>query len=621
MLCKTTMRAALAHVLGTVGIVGAFGAGAAPDHPYAAESLSGMAPYSINGSPMGEIVLDVTLDTLLPADTYYLVVNFWSASLTKTLELDYTANRADNIDDDGGTITPAPGTMAGTGIEAVAAVQPRLGTGTGFRFYTITASVQENPATTDTEAVTGAINDVAAGDLTRPLTRAFRGDSTDTSGAYRMVVGGTGLQIDTHIRLELGTNLAVPNGNAASYRGDLYIYDDLGDARAAARASAPGDVPDNHVFAAYNKLFDVANKIAAPEITPMLATADVGYDRTPNPERNVSSGGPFRGFTMPSPNVGVLATVSFGVKTNNPATPADEGAFLNASNGSEMFTGQVNTGAKFVVTSDVAGAFGFGNGAGDGLNGERRRTGDNPATPAVETDHVLNAGGAPGAFRISPMGASCGGTALTLSAPNADGDQTAIDPLATTSPTFSASANQGEATISVSGDDAVYQLCVNVSTNEVAIPAVGDDRMMDGYMMTVTPMSGPSTGRIGGPPVSGAAGAIDRNGTTVNIAYLSVHPAYNQRLVIVNRGSRDADFWMDDFQTEEGTEISGDIRGTVTAGSRMVIRVQEALSSVSGQLRASGTINLTARDTAVDIMTIQENLGTGQLDTTMYDPE
>ena len=630
MLCKTTMRAALAHVLGTVGIVGAFGAVAAPDHPYAAESLSGMAPYSINGSPMGEIVLDVKLDTLLPggSDTfYYLVVNFWSAQLTSQLGLTYTVKVDDNTAADGTTVVPDGGDVAN---DPVGTVQPILGTGTGFRFFTYTASVPANAAATPPVAeVVGAIND--ATNVT--LTRAFQGDATHTSGAYRMAVTGDGLAIDTRIRLELGTNLAIPNKNAASYRGDLYIYDELGDARAAARASAPGDVPDNHVFAAYNKLFEVANKIAAPTITPLLATADVGYERTGDPENNVSTGGPFRGFTGVgnAANVGVLATITLNEKMDNPRTTmVNEGAFLDASDGSEMYDGAVNSAARVVVTSDVMHAFGFGNGAGTGANGERRITGDNPATPTVETDFVLNAGGAPSAFRIGtastdddgdtvPNMTSCsGGSALTLSAPNADGDQVSINPLADTDPTYSRSANQGSTTVTGSGP---FQLCVNVGENEVAIPDVGgDDRMLGGYKMTVTPMSGPRTARANGPAASGPAGSIERNGTTVNISYLSVHPAYNQRLVIVNRGSRDAEFWMDDFQTEEGTEISGDIRGTVAAGSRMVIRVQDELTVDMGQLRASGTINLTARSGAVDIMTIQENIGTGQLDTTMYDP-
>ena len=608
MLCKTTMRAALAHVLGTVGIVGAFGAGAAPDDPYAAESLTGTAPYSIMGSPMGEIVLDVEIDTLLDTGIYFLAVNFWTAELTGELGLTYTETAPDTAGTAGSPVGSADDPL-------VMLAQPKVGKGTGFRFYTVTESVQGNPnSTPPITAVNGDISDpTAAPNSDVALTRAYRGDEEETAGAYRMVVTGGGIPIDTRLRLDLSDNLAIRSKAAGSYRGDVYIYEELGDARAAVRASAPGDVPDNHLFAGYNALFRVATKIAAPTITPMLVTADVGYERAGDPENNVSTGGPFRGFSPPSTNVGVLATITLNEKMDVMGTPADEGAFLAAATGL-AFEGTVNTAARVVVTSTVDGAFGFGNGAGEK---ERRRTGDNPDTPAVETDYLLNAGGAPSAFRVGAVGASCGGTALVLSAPNADGDQVSINPLADTNPTFSAMANQGAATVSGGGP---FQLCVNVNTNEVAIPAVGDDRMMDGYMMTVTPMSGPSTGRSAGPAASGAAGSIDRNGTTVNIAYLSTNEAYNQRLVIVNRGSRDADFWMDDFQTEEGVSITGEISGTVMAGTRMVVRVQDVLNSSDeiGAPRASGTLNLTAREGAVSVMTIQENLGTGQLDTTMY---
>ena len=138
-------------------------------------------------------------------------------------------------------------------------------------------------------------------------------------------------------------------------------------------------------------------------------------------------------------------------------------------------------------------------------------------------------------------------------------------------------------------DGTMVYFCVNVSTNEVAIPAVGDDRKMDGYEMTVTALHGETEG----PSKTGPAGAIDRNGTTVNITYLSAHEAYNQRLVIVNRGTREADFWMDTFQTEPGTMVMNEIRGTVAAGSRMIVRVQDHLMiNEGGMSRASGTMNL-----------------------------
>ena len=205
---------------------------------------------------------------------------------------------------------------------------------------------------------------------------------------------------------------------------------------------------------------------------------------------------------------------------------------------------------------------------------------------------------------------ACSGTDLTLTA-----DGTAINPNAETDAMSSADADGANATVSGLMDDTVLYFCVDVSENEVAIPVVGSAADMDGYMISVTPMHGMASGPVG----SGAGGAIDRNGTTLNITYLSVHPAYNQRLVIVNRGHREAEFWMDTFQTESGTMVMNEIRGTVAAGSRMVIRVQDTLEvNQGGMTRASGTLNLTAPNNMIDVMTLQVHPGTGQIDTTIY---
>ena len=434
MLCKTTMRAALAHVLGIVGIVGAFGAGAAPDHPYAAESF-GEKPYTVKGSPMGEIVLDVELDSLLEAGDLYMTVNFWTAELTEALELTFTATTIDGAAD-----TDEPGVAGDPEADPNPLAQPMLAKGTGFRFYSISRST--NPSGTEASpiaAVAGAITDLTG--IT--VSRARDGDPDDTAGVYKLELSSdialpAVSTTKNRVRLDLTDNLKVPNTNAGSYRGDLYIYDNLGDARAAANAGSPGDVPDTYLVSGYSPLFRVANKIAAPTITPMLATADVAYERAGDAENNVSTGGPFRGFMEGDGNVGVLATITLNEAMDIPGTPANEGAFLDADDGSD-FEGTVNTGANFSITA-APGAFGFGNGAGDGSNGESRITGDDPDTDdKVEDDHVLNMGGPPTAFRITTMANCTGGKALELTI---DGDE--IDPLDEDDPTFSAEADGAE---------------------------------------------------------------------------------------------------------------------------------------------------------------------------------
>ena len=599
MLCKTTMRAALAHVLATVGILGAFGAGAAPQHPYAAESLSGTAPYTVKAS-VGQILLDVPMAAALDPGEYFLVVNFWpGTTLEERLATEYTASTATGRGDVVGTAGDA------TADPATMAVQPVVGHGTGFRFYTRTMST----TTTATPAVTGEAGEISPNNASHVaaagMARSARGDEGDHSGMYRFVVpdGSALANLDANptVRLELGNNQLAIDGPGNKVV-DVYVYagEDRSLARTAALAEHPDDVDTTRAWTHMQvPLFSVSSKIAAPTVDAYLATASVRYERMAR-EDGVP-GGPFRGFTEEGESgdadVGTLAMI-----TLNEAA----GDFLDVTTGGP-FTGTVNTGARVSVTA-AAGAFGFGSGAGDGPNGEFKIEGDNPATEdMVETDHVLNAGGRPTAFKVSTSKTSCSGTDLTLTA----GGMT-INPLAATDPTSSADADGANAM--VTGDGPFY-FCVDVSMNEVAIPTVGDPDMMNGYMISVTPMHGTTAGPAG----SGAGGAINRDGASINITYLSLDPAYSQRLVIVNRTARPATFWMDEFQRETGTVIIGEIRGTVDAMSRRVIDVQNVLSkNMGGQDRASGILNLTAPTENVDVMTVQVHPGTGQIDTTIY---
>ena len=49
-------------------------------------------------------------------------------------------------------------------------------------------------------------------------------------------------------------------------------------------------------------------------------------------------------------------------------------------------------------------------------------------------------------------------------------------------------------------------------------------------------------------------GEIVRNGATANVSYLTTSEKHNQRLIIVNRGSRPITMTGITFQTEDGTE-------------------------------------------------------------------
>ena len=531
----------------------ALGAGAEPAYPYAAESLEGDAPYTIASPtaldgemrPPGErIEIDVSTDTLIEAGTYYLTLHLRDAELTR-----------------------------------------QLGDASFFFF---------DPADS-------LLNDVG-------VTRAFRGDATDNSAVFK-IAAASDLAIGTRIYIRfVNDEIAVPDRMPREYRADVFVYERLGDARAAATADAPADAPDSYLFRAIHgvggshlTLLVVVNTVAAPTVTAHLATANVS-----------ASGGPFTGFeandeTGTTEDTGVLATITITQSKSLVYNAADGKVFgvtpprEGEEEGDEIGTIVVfNKGVAVEVTAD-SGSFGFGTGTGDRERGIDPEDAD--AEPLVPT-----------AFNITDDTTDCtGGSPLTLTV----GDN-AIDPRASADPTYSADADGGHATAAGTGP---FHLCVNTADNTTEIPVIGDENQLDGYRVTATSLLALATGTaaaVEGRSGSANGGAISRNGTSVNIAYLSLDESRNQRLVIVNRCHCDVEYWMDSFQSEENTRVYGRIQGTVAPKSRRVIRVQDLLeyNRDMGKPRAAGTINLTAPERDIDIITVQE--ATRGIDTTIY---
>ena len=539
----------------------ALGADADPVYPYAAETLTGDAPYTIAGPRFGDgslpppgqrIEIDAYTDTtLIEAGTYYLTLHLRDAEFTRQLNLAQT-DYAVRV----------------------------------FWFF----RVDEGG-----ENVGPPIDDVS-------LTRAFGGDATGNSGVYKMDAASDLPFGRTRIYVRfVNDEIAVPDRMSRRYQADLYIYERLADARAAATADTHADAPDNYLFRAIHGtdrshliMFEVASKATAPTVTAHLATANVA-----------ASGGPFTGFEPndeagTTEDTGVLATITLGQIDCPPEPTPSDPCFFDAANG-RLFRGDVNKGATVEVTAEP-GSFGFGTGTGDrerGIDPE-----DENAEPLV-----------PKAFNITDDTTDCaGGSALTLTV---DGE--AIDPGATSDPpTYSEDADGGHTTVSGGGP---FYFCVNTAGNKTVIPAIGDEDQLDGYRVTATSLlalASDTAAAVEGLSGSANGGAINRNGTSVNIAYLSLDESRNQRLVIVNRCACEVEYWMDSFQAEDDTRVFGRIQGTVGPKSRRVIAVQDVLqyNRGTGQPRAAGTINLTAAERDIDIMTLQE--ATSSVDTTIY---
>jgi hypothetical protein len=121
-------------------------------------------------------------------------------------------------------------------------------------------------------------------------------------------------------------------------------------------------------------------------------------------------------------------------------------------------------------------------------------------------------------------------------------------------------------------------------------------------------------------------GRITRNGTVVNLPYLTTHASYNQRIVIVNRGADDAKYYLD-FTTEEGVMADGGTGAEGMAGGMETTILSLAnpeydVVTITGMPpRASATLIVESEKGYIDVATTQVNKDTGGTDTVVYGAE
>ena len=173
---------------------------------------------------------------------------------------------------------------------------------------------------------------------------------------------------------------------------------------------------------------------------------------------------------------------------------------------------------------------------------------------------------------------------------------------------------------------------INVKDNTMRIP-IGD------YTASVTVElvegdADDSLHQIAGPL---PAGEIDRNGTSVHVAYVTHSDKYNQKLVLVNHGGRPAEFLIHSLVTEKGTmgafmlgemapanvTMSEDgmmVMGEIAMGQSVVIRMRDILSIVGTNPRGALTVDMSTRPQDASVATTQVNLADGSADTVRYHP-
>ena len=112
-------------------------------------------------------------------------------------------------------------------------------------------------------------------------------------------------------------------------------------------------------------------------------------------------------------------------------------------------------------------------------------------------------------------------------------------------------------------------------------------------------------------------GGITRDGTVVNLPALTTSSAYNQRLVIWNRGSSAAAYSL--TFTAEGATAGADASGMLEPGvTNLSLRYGDVVDLGSGT-RTAATLNVAAAKSIIDVFTIQVNTADGSTDTVRYE--
>ncbi len=167
--------------------------------------------------------------------------------------------------------------------------------------------------------------------------------------------------------------------------------------------------------------------------------------------------------------------------------------------------------------------------------------------------------------------------------------------------------------VSVAAGAGITSFCITVGpTNSEEIPS-GEYTVAVDYAPVTNAAVPPND--LGETPI----GVIRRDGTRVQIPYLTTYDTYNQRVVLVNR-NRNAVNYTFSFVSEDGaTTTAGEAaEGSVPGNSTAVLRVRDIVS-IANSTRTAATLDVVAPNGTVDVATTQVNLDDQGTDTVIYD--
>ena len=575
MLCKTTMRAALAPMIGLLGVLLATSAAAEiviggkqgfippatldanPPQRYAGESLhedgcvgTPCSHFRVTAS-VGELLLTAQTDILLPSAQYYIRYDLTNAVFTEQVGGSDITVDTDIPDDSDGDPAPSMNTGANRALVGL----------TGSPAVAWKGNRGDASVIIQTDAQGFPLGSWIALDLS--------GAADDTA------------TMETN---ELYSELAVKGGATATAR--VAIYDSLSNARAES-----------------GSLFEAGSTsiVSTPSVTSvnMVSMVDIADVST-----TVADGGPFRRFVpggMGGKDSGVLGKVSIifnkdGYKDANTNDVATSALITSTSVSVEAKSSYFAVSTKHGELNKDAGG----------------------GKPWMVSDTV---GCTNGPLTLGLVGGDLARYDEDQDDPDGEDGPLSAPKKGDLTPAGIRAANKANGNAAKAVGDNYF--CVLVKGNLDPIPIIGNPDAPASYKLTAHPQVGD------GRPVEPTAktmeiGAIDRNGTTVHLTYLTTNPFVDQRLVLVNRGAEDVAVWIEDdsFNLEDQTtlmmnNLGVDMDKVVPGNGRLVVPI--ALNvEFDGQDRGSATVNVAAPTRDIDVMTIQRSPFTDEVDTTLY---
>ena len=179
-------------------------------------------------------------------------------------------------------------------------------------------------------------------------------------------------------------------------------------------------------------------------------------------------------------------------------------------------------------------------------------------------------------------------------------------------------------------------LAANTDTNRARLLCVNVDVMGPATNMSPIPTGGYSAvaftkaaATADGVMVGeGNLASITRNGASVEIPYLTTSSKHNQRLIIVNRGSRPAAITDITFTMEDGTEVelTDDIQTAYDSGmlavppmSSWTRPISDVIEITGNSRRVAASLAFAATGGNLSVATTQVNLGDSSTDTVVYE--